>query len=225
MNAQRFLLLTELKLLLRYRIVLAAVAAIAGYIAVFGLAGRYFTASASAFLIYTDPAVLGLAFAGLLTMLEREEGVARQMAVSPVGPLSRLFWRVSVLSLPALGAASIFALLFTGIVDWAAFVIAILSTSVTYCAIGAMLARQVRRVTAFIALCGAVVMPISASALLAFSGAPAASFWPFASQLAVLSASLTPGAEAPTASLVICIAVTGLTLLGASHLTARGDPS
>lgn len=225
MSAQRLLLLTELKLLVRYRVLLAAAAAMAGYVAVFVLAGAYFTPAATAFVIYTDPAVLGLAFAGLLTMLERDEGVALQLAAAPVSPLSRLFWRVIALCLPSLAAATVFALLFTGIFDWTAFLIATVSTSITYCAIGMVLARLVRRVTAFIALAGAVVMPLSASALLVFGDNASLALWPFASQLAVLSAALTPGGDAPAASLVICIVFASLTLLGASHIIARWDPT
>lgn len=223
MSAQIRLFLTELQLLIRYRILLAAVLAMAGYVAVFAIAGRYFTPDLTAFLIYTDPAVLGLAFAGLLTMLERDQGVAAALAVSQASALARLFWRVAALSIPALAASTVFAMLFAEIVHWPAFLLTTLATSVTFCAIGVVLALRVRRVTAFIALCALVVLPISGSAVLAFSGWNAAAYWPFASQLGSLVAALSDTEPVSSVQLAIALGAAFLMLLAASRAMTAGS--
>lgn len=225
MSAQLRLFLTELRLLIRYRILLAAGLAMAGYVAVFAIAGRYFTPEVTAFLIYTDPAVLGLAFAGLLTMLERDEGVAAALAVSPVGAFARLFWRFAALSIPALAASTVFAVLFAGVAHWPAFLLTTFATSVTYCAIGVILAQRVRRVTAFIAVSGLVVLPVSGSALFAFSDWPIAVYWPFASQLAALVATLSQTQSVSVTHLGLSAAAAVVMLLAASRALSAGGAS
>jgi len=211
------LLLHECRIVLRYRIALAAVFAVAGYGVLFMLVGQRMNAGAVAFLIFSDPAMLGFAFAGLLMMTERQQGADLQLALSGVTMIQRFACRAAVLAILGGVAATIMAMLFIGVRHWAAFIIATLSISVTYSAIGMAVAQRTQRMTAFFAVAGFVLLPILASALVAFADTEFGLYWPFAAQLFALRSALAgpsdlddPGGimlVLSMATAVVCLAV------------------
>ncbi|MEE4213381.1 MAG: hypothetical protein V2I43_29410 [Parvularcula sp.] len=218
------LLLHECRIVLRYRIALAAVFAVAGYGVLFVLVGQRMNAGAIAFLIFSDPAMLGFAFAGLLMMTERQQGADLQMALSGVTIFQRFAYRAAVLGLLAVVAATMMAVLFIGVRHWAAFMIATLSISVTYSAIGMAVAQRTQRVTAFFAVAGFVLLPVLASALLAFANTAIGPYWPFAAQLFALRSALAGPADPHDPGgimLIVSMATALVCLLAAAHLGRR----
>jgi hypothetical protein len=208
----------------RYRIALAAVFAVAGYGVLFVLVGQRMTAGAIAFLIFSDPAMLGFAFAGLLMMTERQQGADLQLALSSVTMLQRFAYRAAVLAVLGVVAAAVMAVLFIGVRNWAAFLIATLSISVTYSAIGMAVAQRTQRVTAFFAIAGFVLLPILASVLVAFADTEFGLYWPFAAQLVALRSALAGPSHVDDPGgimLVLCVATALVCLLAAAHLGRR----
>lgn len=224
MRPAAVLLLHECRIMLRYRIALAAVFAAAGYGVLFLLVGQRMNAGAIAFLIFSDPAMLGLAFAGLLIMTERQQGADLQLALCGVTMFQRFACRAAVLAVLGVMAATIMAVLFIGVHHWTAFIVATLSISVTYSAIGMAIAQRTQRVTAFFAVAGFVLLPILASTLVAFANAEIGPYWPFAAQLFALRSALTeptsfshPEGTTLTFSMATALAC----LLAAAHLGRR----
>lgn len=218
------LFLHECRIMLRYRIAAAAFLALLGYGLIFALVGESLSADAIAFLILTDPAMLGFAFAGLLHMTERQQGADLQLMLSGIGMLQRLAYRTAVLGILSVLAATAIALLFIGIREWATFIIVTASISVTYSALGVALAQATQRVTTFFALAGLILIPIAATALLAYANTAVCLYWPFAAQLFTLRISLAEPVRSSGVEgilLVISIATAFACLAGAARFAAR----
>jgi len=218
------LFLHECRIMLRYRIVAAACLALLGYGLIFALVGESLSADAIAFLILTDPAMLGFAFAGLLHMTERQQGADLQLMLSGIGMLQRFAYRATLLGLLSVLAATAIALLFLGIRESATFILATASISVTYSALGVALAQVTQRVTTFFASAGLILGPLAATALLAYADTAIGLYWPFAAQLHALRTSLAEPVRSSGVEgilLAISIATAFACLLGAARFVER----
>ena len=193
MKADLALLANECRIILRYRIALAALFALGGYAAIFELGIDRISADTAAFLIFSDPSMLGLAFAGLLVMVEREQGADFQMFTAGASRLRRFGWRATVIGALALLVSAVLAIAFANVADWPAFLITGFPISITYSAIGMAVALRIQRMTAFFAVAGICVLSIYFSIALALGLGPMGRLWPFLLQFEALRCALGAG--------------------------------
>ncbi|AOL22355.1 hypothetical protein Ga0102493_111328 [Erythrobacter litoralis] len=200
------LLANECRVVLRYRIVLAALFVLAGYAVILGFGVGRVANDVTTFLIFSDPSMLGLAFAGLLVMLEREQGADFQVFLAGVGRLQRFASRALVIGGIAVLLSAALAVFFARVEHWPAFLLTSYAISITYSALGMAIALRIRRITAFFAVAGICVLSIYLNMALALGFGPIGALWPFQTQFEALRSALGAGsAQEP--------AVLGATLL------------
>ena len=162
------LVIHETRLQFRYGIYLAYAFVVAFYAGALVWGGAYLPPAFVAFIIYTDPAVLGFFFLGALMMLEKAEGVRLALSVTPVAP--RAYFWAKALPLTALGlvAVVIMAPLVHAGIDWPVLLGAVLLTALAYLGIGVPIALHFRTVTSYLIGSAGFLMPVILPAFLAF---------------------------------------------------------
>ncbi len=158
----------ETRLQFRYGIYVAYAFVIAFYVFVLIWGGDHLPPAFVAFIVYTDPAVLGFFFLGALMMLEKAEGARLALSVTPVTARDYFFAKALPLTLLGLVAVMALALLVHGAVNWPVLVGAVLLTSLFYLGIGVPIALHFRTVTSYLIGSAGILVPIIVPAFLAF---------------------------------------------------------
>jgi fluoroquinolone transport system permease protein len=158
----------EARLQYRYGIYVAYAFVVAFYVFVLVWGGAFLPPAFIAFIIYSDPAVLGFFFLGALMMLEKAEGVRAALSVTPMAAGDYFIAKVLPLTLLGLMAAALMAVLVHGTVDWPVLVGAIVLTSLTYLGVGVPVALTFRTVTSYLIGSSGLLMPIVLPSFLAF---------------------------------------------------------
>jgi fluoroquinolone transport system permease protein len=162
------LVVHEMRLQYRYGIYVAYGFVVAFYVFALVWGGAYLPPAFVAFIIYSDPAVLGFFFLGALMMLEKAEGVRFALSVTPVSARDYFFAKALPLTLLGLVAAAIMAMLVHGAVNWPVLVTAILAASLAFLGVGVPIALHFRTVTSYLIGSAGLLLPIILPSFLAF---------------------------------------------------------
>ena len=162
------LVVHETRLQYRYGIYLAYAFVVAFYMAILYWGAAYLPAVFVAFVIYSDPTVLGFFFLGALMMLEKAESVRTALSVTPVTARDYFYAKALPLILLGMVAVSIMAPLIHDAIDWPVLLAAVLLTSLTYLGIGVPIALHFRTVTSYLMGSAGLLMPVILPAFLAF---------------------------------------------------------
>lgn len=212
----------ETRLQYRYGIYAAYAFVVAFYVAVLVWGGSILPPGFIAFVIYSDPAVLGFFFLGALMMLEKAEWVRLALSITPVSA-SDYFWAKAIpLTLLGLVAVLIMTPLVHGDANWPVLTGSVLLTSLTFLAIGVPIALHFRTVTSYLMGSAGLLLPIMLPALLAFfDPMPVwAMLIPTAAQLRLIMNGV--GASADGAGLIgLMFVVTALAAFGSIYLGLR----
>ena len=158
----------ETRLQYRYGIYGAYAFVVAFYLAALAFGAGLLPPVFIAFVVYSDPAVLGFFFLGALMMLEKAEGVRFALSVSPVSA-SDYFWaKAAPLALLGIAAVAVMTPLFHGAINWPLLLVAVLVTSLTYIGIGVPIALRFHTVTGYLIGSIGVLLPVILPAFLAF---------------------------------------------------------
>lgn len=162
MMSARFpaLLLHDTRLQLRYGIYYAYGIVILMYAGILISLGRYLPDWVPAFIIFTDPAVLGFFFLGALMMLEKSENVRTALGVTPVSTAEYFWAKTLPLTALAIVAVSIIALLAHEVSNLPMLIAITALTSVHYLGFGAPVALHFRSVTSYLIGAGGIFIPI-----------------------------------------------------------------
>jgi fluoroquinolone transport system permease protein len=161
------LILHDARLQYRYGIYIAYAFVIAFYAAIFVWAGPWLPAWAPAFIIFTDPAVLGFFFLGALMMLEKSERVRTALAVAPLSAGDYYVAKLVTLTAVALVACMILIFFLHRPADPALLLVAVALTSIQYIGIGVPIALRFRTVNAYLIGSAGFLTPVIAPGFLA----------------------------------------------------------
>lgn len=162
------LIVHETRLQYRYGIYAAYAFVIAFYFAALTWGGDVLPAGFVAFVIYSDPAVLGFFFLGALMMLEKSEGVRLALSVTPVSAWQYFLAKSVPLTLLGLLAVTVLSPFIHDVVVWPILLPAVLLTSLAYLGVGIPVALHFRTVTAYLMGSAGLMLPIILPAFLAF---------------------------------------------------------
>ncbi len=206
------LVVHETRLQYRYGIYLAYAFVVAFYVAILYWGAAYLPAVFIAFVIYSDPAVLGFFFLGALMMLEKAESVRTALSVTPVTVRDYFYAKALPLILLGLVAVSIMAPLIHDAIDWPVLLAAVLVTSLTYLGIGVPIALHFRTVTSYLMGSAGLLLPVILPAFLAFlDPAPVwALFIPTSAQLRLIMNGVGATHDSPlTLVLMLVVSLAG----------------
>jgi fluoroquinolone transport system permease protein len=209
------LLVHETRLQYRYGIYVAYAFVVAFYVAVLIWGGAYLPPGFIAFIVYTDPSVLGFFFLGALMMLEKAEGARLALSITPVSARDYFFAKAVPLTAFGLLAVAVLAPFVHGEVNWPLLLAAVLLTSLAYIGIGVPIALRFRTVTSYLIGSAGLLLPVILPAFLAFlDPMPVwAMLVPTAAQLRLITIGV--GAANDTAGAIILMFVmTGLGTIG-----------
>ena len=162
------LVIHEARLQYRYGIYAAYAFVIAFYVGALIWGGDVLPPVFMAFIIYTDPAVLGFYFLGALMMLEKAEGSRLALSVSPITAGAYFIAKAVPLTLLGLVAVAVMAPLIHARIDWPVLMGSVLLSSVTYLGIGVPIALYFRTVTSYLIGSVGFLLPFILPAFLAF---------------------------------------------------------
>ena len=158
----------ETRLQYRYGIYGAYAFVIAFYVGVLIWGGGVLPPAFMAFIIYTDPAVLGFYFLGALMMLEKAEGSRLALSVSPITASAYFAAKAIPLTVLGLVAVAIMAPLIHGATDWPMLMGAVLLSALCYLGIGVPIAQFFRTVTSYLLGSAGFLLPLVVPSFLAF---------------------------------------------------------
>lgn len=157
----------ETRLQYRYGIYGAYAFVIAFYVGVLIWGGDILPPVFTAFIIYTDPAVLGFYFLGALMMLEKAEGSRLALSVSPINAGAYFTAKAVPLTLLGLVAVAIMAPLIHGDTDWPVLIGAVLLSALCYLGVGVPIALHFRTVTSYLIGSVGFLLPLVVPSFLA----------------------------------------------------------
>jgi fluoroquinolone transport system permease protein len=211
----------DARLQFRYGIHAAYAVVVAIYVGVLLSARDQFPAWVTAFIIFSDPAVLGFFFLGALMMLERSEGVRNALATTPISPLDYLWAKMLTLTGLALVAGlALFGAHGSG--NLPLLLAAIALTSIQFIGIGVPIALRFRTVSGYLLGSTGFLTPIIAPALLAFLEPfpPWLAIIPSISQLRLMLVA-TDAATAGVPELCLMLTVAGIAAVGGCWIAHR----
>ena len=199
------LLFNETRLQYRYGIYAAYGFVMAFYVFILVWGGAYLPPTFIAFVIYSDPAVLGFFFLGALMMLEKAEGVRLALSVTPIA--SRDYFLAKALPLTLLGLVAVGALglLVHGRPDFPILMASVFVTSLFYIGIAVPIALHFRTVTSYLIGSSGLLLPVIVPAILAFMDPMPvwAMLVPTAAQLRLIMIGVGAGTEVPNAVMLM----------------------
>ena len=203
------LLAHEARLQYRYGIYAAYAFVLAFYVIVLFWGSSFLPPLLVAFVIYSDPAVLGFFFLGALMMLEKAEGVRFALSVTPVSASEYFFAKALPLMFLGVVAVAIMIPLLHGAVNWPVLLAAVLLTALTYIGVGVPIAMRFNTVTGYLIGSIGVLLPIILPSFLAFlDPMPVwAMLVPTAAQLRLMMIGTAAASDAP-ASIALMFAAT-----------------
>ncbi len=206
----------ETRLQYRYGIYAAYAFVVAFYIFILVWGGAYLSPAIIAFVIYSDPAVLGFFFVGALMMLEKAEGVRLALSVTPMTARDYFFAKSLPLTLLGLVAVAALAPLVHGVTNWPVLMGAVLATAFAYFGIGVPIALRFRTVTSYLIGSAGLMIPIILPAFLAFlDPLPVwAQILPTTAQLRLLMIGVGAVTD-PLESIILMFAISTLTAVAA----------
>lgn len=101
------------------------------------------------FVIFSDPAMVGLFFVGGLVMLEKEQGIIDLISVTPTRITEYLLGKVLSLSLISLAAGFTIAVFTYQSFSWVVLLLAIVAASIMYSLLGFVVAMHCRTVNQY----------------------------------------------------------------------------
>lgn len=172
----------------RYGIHAAYGVVLAFYLAVILFAGNILPPVVLAFIILSDPSVVGFFFLGGLMLLERSERTRTALAITPVSAGDYLAAKLMSLTLLALGAVILMALATPLPINWPLLILAVLAASLHFTGIGAGLANRFKTVTGYFMGSAGIIIPMVLPGLVALLDPMpiALAIIPFASMLRLL---------------------------------------
>ena len=225
----------ELRLLVRYRILHAAVFVAVSLIGVAGALPRAAVPVALPVLLFTEAATIGLFLIAGLEHYERDEGTGRALAVSPLTHGERLSVRV--------GSLSVLAILVAGVVSAAAAVLPgrlerlpslpLVAVAVGLMApvvllVGGLVAARVSSISSYVIAVQLPLTPLALPLLPYFGVAETPLWWllPSHGALVLLEAAVAGRLSAPSALASVAVMsawISGLTLVAdRRHRAGRG---
>lgn len=216
------LVVHEARLQYRYGIYVAYAFVVAFYVAALAWGGAMLPPVFVAFVVYSDPAVLGFFFLGALMMLEKAEGVRFALSVSPVSATDYFVSKALPLTLLGVVAVAVMAPLVQARIDAAVLMGAVALTALTYLGIGVPIALRFRTVTSYLIGSAGLLLPAILPAFLAFlDPMPVwAMLVPTAAQLRLIMNGVGARADASPA-LALMFAATALGAAGAVWFALR----
>ena len=157
------LFLHAIRLFHRHRLLAAYLIVAAIYIALLAAFPDAPAAILAPFVVYSDPVMVGLLFAGVITLLEREWGTPEQLRVSGIAPPYIRIVRTTAFLVPAIVTSVIIAVGSALVVDpishfrIAPLSVSIVGGSVTASVVGIVIAERARNSNHFFVL---LVVPI-----------------------------------------------------------------
>lgn len=206
----------ETRLQYRYGIHAAYAFVVAFYVVVLVWGGSFLPSGFVAFIIYSDPAVLGFFFLGALMMLEKTEGARLALSVTPVTARDYFWAKALPLTLLGLVAVAVMATLIHADPNWPVLMGAVLLTSLAYLGIGLPIALHFKTVTSYLIGSAGMMIPIIVPAFLAFlDPMPTwAMLFPTSAQLRLIMIG-TGAASDGVVPVVLMFVVSGLATIGA----------
>ncbi|MEO1610487.1 MAG: hypothetical protein AAFR90_14380 [Pseudomonadota bacterium] len=162
------LLIQELRLQYRYGIYIAYTFVVVIYACVLILGSAHLSSALVAFIIYSDPSVLGFFFLGALMMLEKAEGVRFALSATPISAAEYFWAKALPLTLLGLIAVTLIAHLIHDHVRWFILLGGVFLTALAYLGIGVPIALHFRTVTGYLIGSSGFLLPIVLPSFLAF---------------------------------------------------------
>lgn len=174
----------------RYGISVALLAATVAYAAVIASLSTVMTDKLAAFVLYTEPSVLGFFLIGALSLIERREGSQVALAVTPVHSVDYVISKVVSLSLLATFSAAIIAVIANFELN-IALLIAAFVTAATYTAFGLVISFKFESVAGYLFGGGFFLTMAIAPGFIHFINISSSlPLWPSALHLRLLTVSL-----------------------------------
>ncbi|WP_029042415.1 fluoroquinolone export ABC transporter permease subunit [Cucumibacter marinus] len=154
------LVIHDLRSQWRYGIHAAYAVVLAFYLAIILFAGHVLPPVLLAFIILSDPSVVGFFFLGGLMLLERSERTRTALAITPVSAGDYLAAKLISLTLVALGAVILMAHAAPLPVNWPLLTVAVALASLHFTGIGAGLANSFKTVTGYFMGSAGIILPM-----------------------------------------------------------------
>ncbi len=119
-------------------------------------------------MVFTDNSAIGFFFLGGMLLLERAENVRDTLAVTPVSGTEYLISKTVTLTLFALAAVTVVALVVDLTTNWPLYLVATAITSIFYLGFGAWMAVRIKTVTGYITSSLLYFFPVIVPAGVAF---------------------------------------------------------
>lgn len=218
MSAPVTLVRNDARLLWRRGVVVASLAVVVLYVVLLRAIGPATAAVVLPFLVFSDPAALGFFFAGGVALVERGEGTAAALAVTPARPWELVGARAGGLAaLGTVGAALIAGL--SGVaIRWPLFVAAAGLTAVAYTLLGLAVSMRSGTVNEYFARATVVSVPLFAplGAVIAFPDSPWLAAWPTTASLGLLRSSVLGERAMGGVEMALAVVVLSITCVAAA---------
>lgn len=159
-NRLRVLIAHDARMQFQYGIYFAYAFVIAFYVLILIYAEPYVPAWLPAFVIFTDPAVVGFFFLGALMMLEKSENTRNAIAITPVSASEYFAAKSATLTTMALVAISVLFPFLHEDANWVMLLAIVALVSVQFLAVGIPVALHFETVTSYLMGAAGFVTPV-----------------------------------------------------------------